>query len=77
MKSDNDLKEKQNELMQETIMEEGQLEQDSFSDNNVIQKKEKENQMSFYQTFLIIASQKMFCSTKILSSMFMFCFEKT
>lgn len=63
--------------MQETIMEEGQLEQDSFSDNNVIQKEEKENQMSFYQIFLITASQKMFCSTKILSSMFMFCFEKT
>ena len=58
-------------------MEECQLEQDSFSDNNVIQKKEKENQMSFYQIFLIIASQKMFCLTKILSSMFMFCFEKT
>lgn len=73
MKSDNNFKEKLNELMQETIMGEGQPEQDFFSDNNVIQKKEKKNQMSFYQIFLIIASQKMFCSTKILSSMFMFC----
>lgn len=46
MENDNDLKEILNKRIQETIVEEGQSEQDFFSDNNAIQKKENETSTS-------------------------------
>ena len=41
IKNSNCLKEKMNELIEETTMEEKQPEQDFFSDNNDVQKKTK------------------------------------
>lgn len=41
MENNSKLKDKLNKLIQETVMEEGQHEQDLFSDNNTIPKKER------------------------------------